>query len=134
MVTFLSRVPVSTVLWVLICTTVCLLMSPTPHVLDEETYLWIANEMAWGKPYDWHMPFPPFTETGFVFAHPPLFLWWVKWLGDGALVAIPWLVLWWCKIPVITRMIHMRTRTLSQVKSSQVKSSEVKKMLSNNKL
>ena len=47
-------------------------------VLDEESYWKIASQMSWGRPYDWKMPWFPFEERGFVYAHPPLFLYWVK--------------------------------------------------------
>ena len=50
---------------------------PIP-VLDEESYWKIAAEMSWSRPYDWKMPWSPFEEQGFVYAHPPLFLYWVK--------------------------------------------------------
>ena len=45
-------------------------------VLDEETYLYIAEQLQPKRPYDWILPWPPYdTEDAFVFAHPPLFLW-----------------------------------------------------------
>lgn len=47
-------------------------------VLDEESYWKIADQMSWSRPYDWKMPWFPFEEQGFVYAHPPLFLFWVK--------------------------------------------------------
>ena len=55
-------------------------VSSTSRVLDEETYLYIAEQIQPKRPYDWILPWPPYdTEDAFVFAHPPLFLWWI-WL------------------------------------------------------
>lgn len=75
---------------------------PLP-VLDEETYLYIAEQIQPKRPYDWILPWPPYdTEDAFVFAHPPLFLWWIwlltSWLelGVGAsklMAALPFQVM-----------------------------------------
>ena len=67
----------------------------TGTMADEETHWYIAKNTSILKPYDWAMPFPPFHETGFVFAHPPLFHWWLKLVGDSLFAALPWLLLWW---------------------------------------
>jgi len=85
----------TSIIWILLATLLSVLLSPSPLLLDEETHLWIAQQAAWFAPYDWAMPFPPFHETGFVFAHPPLFLWWLKLTGDSVFTAVPWLLLWW---------------------------------------
>ena len=82
-------------LWILGSAILCLLLSPEPLLLDEETHLYIATYASFERPYDWSMPFPPFHETGFVFAHPPLFHWWLKMVGDSLFTALPWLILWW---------------------------------------
>ncbi len=76
-------------------TVLSILLSPEPLLLDEETHLWIAQQSSWSRPYDWPMPFEPFHDTGFVFAHPPLFLWWLKLVGQSVWGAAPWLFLWW---------------------------------------
>ena len=55
----------------------CALLTHGLPALDEESYLWIANEMSWARPYDWQLPWPPYDDA-FIYAHPPLFLWWVK--------------------------------------------------------
>lgn len=77
-----------------------LLANPLP-VLDEEGYLVIAEQMSWGRPYDWQLPWPPFDEeNAYIYAHPPLFLWMIK-LGRSYfslealqwVLAIPWQVL-----------------------------------------
>lgn len=56
--------------------------------------------MSWARPYDWKMPWFPFEEHGFVFAHPPLFLYWVKaiqsWFGLSTaqwILGCPWQLL-----------------------------------------
>ena len=50
-------------------------------VLDEESYLDIAQQLDPSRPYDWWRPWPPWgLERGadvFVYAHPPGFLIWV---------------------------------------------------------
>lgn len=97
--------------WLVGVSILCLLLSPTPHVLDEETYLWIASQMAWLRPYDWGMPFSPFHETGFVFAHPPLFLWWIKLCGDGWWTGLPWLILWWWAVVRLYKHTQVPWRT-----------------------
>lgn len=55
-------------------------------VLDEESYLYIAENIFPKRPYDWSLPWPPYsTDDAFIFAHPPLFMWWVwllkSWFG-----------------------------------------------------
>ena len=76
------------------------LSQPLP-ALDEESYLWIAENLSWSRPYDWPLPWPPFDENAYVYAHPPLFLWMVK-LAQGwtssvgmlkLVLAIPWQIL-----------------------------------------
>lgn len=57
-----------------------------PPGLDEESYLWIGAEIArsGGWPYGWSRDWPPWDGDAFVYAHPPLFLWWVAlWQGAG---------------------------------------------------
>ena len=85
-------------IWILGSAVFCLLLSPEPLLLDEETHRYIAENTSILRPYDWAMPFPPFHETGFVFAHPPLFHWWLKLVGNSLFTALPWLVLWWCGV------------------------------------
>lgn len=52
-------------------------------VLDEESYLFIADAVIEhpGRPYDWWRAWQPWgsepAEHSFLFAHPPLHLWWV---------------------------------------------------------
>ena len=46
-------------------------------MLDEGSYLWIAERFSFLRPYDWPLPFPPFDDA-FVFAHPPLLLMWIS--------------------------------------------------------
>ena len=59
-------------------------------VLDEESYLYIAQSMSVDRPYDWMLPWPPYTDS-YRYAHPPLFLYWV-WLGAGLFgSSIAWL-------------------------------------------
>ena len=74
-------------------------------VLDEESYLAIAAQLDPARPYDWWRPWPPWGGTreadAFVYAHPPLFLWWV-WLTQQLplpfevtrrLAGLPWAAL-----------------------------------------
>ena len=52
-----------------------LLRSSYP-VLDEESYLFIAEQLSLSRPYDWLLPWPPYTDS-YRYAHPPLFLIWI---------------------------------------------------------
>ena len=97
-------------IWILGAAVLCVVLSPEPLLLDEETHLYIANHTSILKPYDWVMPFPPFHETGFVFAHPPLFHWWVKLVGDSILTAVPWLLLWWSGVWRLARHCRVSPR------------------------
>ena len=49
-------------------------------VLDEESYLYIAQSLSLSRPYDWLLPWPPYTDS-YRYAHPPLFLYWM-WCGQ----------------------------------------------------
>ncbi|RME22407.1 MAG: hypothetical protein D6798_15885 [Deltaproteobacteria bacterium] len=59
----------------------CVLLAATVPVLDEESYLDIASQLQPLRPYDWWRPWQPWgthhEADAFVFAHPPLHLWWV---------------------------------------------------------
>lgn len=55
------------------------ILASTYPVLDEESYLYIAQSISLAQPYDWALPWPPFGDS-YRYAHPPLFLYWV-WLG-----------------------------------------------------
>lgn len=66
--------------------------SSVPPVLDEETYLWISERALWNRPYDWQMPWPPYHDNGFIFAHPPGFIWWMQAVPQW-LLALPWQML-----------------------------------------
>jgi len=85
-----------------------LLTAPLP-VLDEESYLAIAAQFDPSAPYDWWRPWPPWNGErevdAFVYAHPPLYLWWV-WMwtqqsgvepemirGLKVALALPWAAL-----------------------------------------
>lgn len=64
-----------------------LLTAPMP-VLDEESYLDIAGQLDPARPYGWWRPWQPWglsqPEDAYVYAHPPLFVFWVKaWLSQG---------------------------------------------------
>ncbi|MEC7988201.1 MAG: hypothetical protein VX278_23745 [Myxococcota bacterium] len=60
----------------LYCVLTTMLSSNLP-VLDEESYLYIAKEMPLFRPYDWKLPWHPWSDS-YVYAHPPLFLYWVR--------------------------------------------------------
>jgi hypothetical protein len=78
-----------------------------PPVVDEESYLFIGSSIGdnLSRPYDWWRAWQPLGETPadntFVYAHPPLHLWWVAICHSlsGSLsslrvvVALPWLAL-----------------------------------------
>ena len=92
----------------LFCTLLCFsLFSNSLPVLDEEGYLLIAENLIWERPYDWHLPWPPFNEeNAYIYAHPPLFLWMVK-LGTAIFpslemlqwgLALPWQILLGCSV------------------------------------
>jgi len=88
----------------------CVLLTGPVAVLDEESYLEIAGALPWGRPYDWWRPWQPAgaapAADTYLFAHPPLFLWWVKaWasranVSPAALLplkiaaALPWAMLY----------------------------------------
>ncbi len=59
----------------------CVLLATTVPVLDEESYLDIAGQLDPLHPYSWWRPWQPWGTSreadAFVFAHPPLHLWWV---------------------------------------------------------
>ncbi|MFT4974796.1 MAG: hypothetical protein ACI8S6_000679 [Myxococcota bacterium] len=58
-------------------------------MLDEESYLAIATQLDFARPYDWWRPWPPWgghhEADAFVYAHPPLHLWWVTALSHLSL-------------------------------------------------
>lgn len=69
--------------------------------IDEETYLWLGAHLDALRPYDWTRVWPPYDADGYVFAHPPLHLWWMKlWSfvagllpAMRALAGLPWIAL-----------------------------------------
>lgn len=69
---------------------------PKPPAVDEESYLWLGRVLSWGEPYAWSRAWP--GVEGQVYAHPPLFLWWMKLLsplGLGArLPSLGWVALY----------------------------------------
>ncbi|MSP55572.1 MAG: hypothetical protein EXR69_08215 [Myxococcales bacterium] len=71
-------------------------------VIDEESYLWIGRNLSVLRPYDWHRVWQPYgVEDGFIYAHPPLFLWFMAGvqavsatvLVDRILCALPFVAL-----------------------------------------
>ena len=69
---------------ILYCALATMLSTSLP-VLDEESYLYIARQLQVSRPYDWPLPWHPWTDS-YIYAHPPLFLYWVRavWSGCGA--------------------------------------------------
>ena len=53
------------------------LLSSGYPVLDEEGYIHIADQLSFARPYDWSLPWPPYNDS-YRYAHPPLFLFWVR--------------------------------------------------------
>ena len=80
-----SRADLSWVPWA--CAALVLLAAGKAPTLDEESYLWLGAQLDLARPYDWERAWPPWTEgNGFVYAHPPLHLAWMRlwsWLGDS---------------------------------------------------
>lgn len=71
---------------------VVLLSSGVP-VLDEESYLDIAAQLDWRRPYSWWRAWQPWglerPADAYVYAHPPLFVFWVKaWLAQGSALPV----------------------------------------------
>ena len=77
-------------------------------VIDEESYLWLGAHVSWLRPYDWHRVWQPFVPPdasaapdSFIYAHPPLFLWFLAAMHALApavwaarlLVAVPFIAL-----------------------------------------
>ena len=69
-----------------------------PLAIDEESYRWLGRSLAWGDPYAWVRAWQ--GQEGWLYAHPPLYLWWMHmWSGVAALPlarlsALPWVLLW----------------------------------------
>lgn len=71
-------------------------------VIDEESYLWIGRHVSVLRPYDWQRVWQPYAvDDGFIYAHPPLFLWFMALvqalstnvLIDRILCALPFVAL-----------------------------------------
>lgn len=72
-------------------------------VIDEESYLWLGSHVTFARPYDWHRVWQPWGDTGptsFVYAHPPLFLWWMA--AVRALSADPRIARLLCVLPFVS--------------------------------
>lgn len=67
--------------WLLPAALACALSAVTKlPVIDEESYLWLGAHVDPARPYDWHRTWQPWADLGpttFVYAHPPLHLWWM---------------------------------------------------------
>lgn len=70
------------------------LFMPAAPVLDEESYLDIAAQMPWARPYDWYRAWQPWgaevPENSYLYAHPPLHLWWIKLTGGLRAAGLLW--------------------------------------------
>ena len=66
--------------------------------IDEESYRWLGRVVRAAAPYDWSRAWQ--GHDGWLYAHPPLFLWWssawsaVESLPLARLSGLPWVVLW----------------------------------------
>lgn len=76
--------------YALFFTLISSVLSSVYPVLDEESYLYIAQEMSVSRPYDWTLPWPPYSQS-YRYAHPPLFLVWVKLCFSLCPQSIGWL-------------------------------------------
>lgn len=108
-------------LFLLLLLFACLFAS-MPPVLDEESYLFIGGAISdnLGAPYDWWRSWQPIGDTPrsdtFVYAHPPLHLWWsaVCQRLTGSLVslriavALPWLALLSGAVAYLTHTLSVR--------------------------
>lgn len=71
---------------------------PKPLAIDEESYLWLGRNVAFDNPYSWTRAWP--GGDGFMYAHPPLHLWWMRLVSPLSslpwirLAALPWVALW----------------------------------------
>ncbi len=69
---------------------------PKPPVVDEESYLWLGRTLAWADPYAWTRAWQ--GGDGYLYAHPPLHLWWMKLISPlglaGRLPALGWVALY----------------------------------------
>ncbi len=69
---------------------------PKPPVVDEESYLWLGRTVAWADPYAWTRAWQ--GGDGFLYAHPPLHLWWMKLISPlglaGRVPALGWVALY----------------------------------------
>ncbi len=69
-----------------------------PLAIDEESYRWLGSVLDPARPYAWYRAWQ--GGNGSIYAHPPLFLWWM-WLWSSVeslplarLSGLPWVVLW----------------------------------------
>ncbi len=69
-----------------------------PLAIDEESYRWLGRILDPAQPYAWFRAWQ--GGTGTIYAHPPLYLWWM-WLWSGVeslplarLSGLPWVLLW----------------------------------------
>ncbi len=69
-----------------------------PLAIDEESYRWLGRVVTWEDPYGWMRTWQ--GQQGWLYAHPPLFLWWAKLLSTleslplARLASLPWVLLW----------------------------------------
>ncbi len=67
---------------------------PAAPVLDEESYLDIAQQLSWARPYDWYRAWQPWgaeiPADAYLYAHPPLHLWWIKLTGGARVAGLLW--------------------------------------------
>ncbi len=85
-------------------------------VIDEESYLWLGSHVNVLHPYDWHRVWQPYgTDDGFIYAHPPLYLWFMALVRtisssvplDRLLCAVPFVALYaWATARWATRSTH----------------------------
>jgi len=81
---------------VLAAVAVAAMALPKPPVVDEESYLWLGRTVGWADPYAWTRSWQ--GGDGFLYAHPPLHLWWMKLISPlglgGRLPALGWVALY----------------------------------------
>ena len=75
-------------------------------VIDEESYLWLGAHVSWLRPYDWHRVWQPYVtpdaaavSDSFIYAHPPLFLWFLAALH--AVAPFVWLARILASVPFV---------------------------------
>ncbi len=97
-----SAPPVRPPFWLVPLALLCVIpfLGKAP-VLDEESYLWIGAHLNAARPYDWLRIWQPYdADDSFIYAHPPLYLWWMA--GIHAVSSTVWIERLLCAVPFVS--------------------------------